>query len=169
MYILSKVVNDYEGTWSNPLFYDTDLDNAIMIANDLQDSMISLKKIFISFQEKVKVELEKFYPNYDNYEIDFSERIQSVDQNDSENYFEKEIRLFKELADTYLNKNERFLNEIHNVKNSTGLVYFEVKKMKTSQEVLNTEIEPEKFWKIDYSTQPKAQEYIKLFQDSIID
>lgn len=169
MYIINKVISDYEGTWSNALMYETDLEKAKKIVDDLQLSVISLKKIMINIAHKVYGDLRKTHPHYHNHEMEFEDTLRSIIPGDEESYFDKEDRLFKELSDKYLNEQEKFLYRQFYVKSTTGLIYFEVQKLLFSDEVFARAKKEESSFSIVYGTKEKAQEHKDLFETMLLE
>lgn len=167
MYIINKVVEDYEGTWSNALMYETDFKKAVEIVDQLQEAVVSLKRMYINFQNKVNEQLKQDYPNFGNSEVEFEDQIKSIDSNDLEFYFDKEDRLLKELTDKYLNEKEQFLYQRSNMKFSCKLMYFEVETLGISTEVFEKAKNNETVTKIEYSSKENAKEYSHLFESSI--
>lgn len=169
MYIINKVVSDYEGTWSNALMYELDLEKAKKIVDDLQLSVISLKKIMINIQNKVSLELSKTHPNYNNHKIDFDDRLKSIVLGDEENYFDKEERLYKEFSDKYLNEQEKFLYNLFYVRTTTGTIYFEIQKLLSSEEVFERARQGESSFAMVYGTKEVAERHKDLFQQLLIE
>ena len=165
MYLISKVIEDYEGTWSNALMYENNLDKAKEISKELQDAMISLRKKYIQIKEGINFILNVKYPNYHNDDINLTidEQIKSIDENDTENYFEKEERLLKNARDKELNEREKFLYDINYMNGSYKLVYFTVKKILCSDEVLSKPIDKDEFWNLEYSTRELAEKQKFVF------
>lgn len=171
MYIINKVVSDYEGTWSNALMYETDLDKAKKIVDELQESVISLKKIMLNIARKVHTELKKTHPNFHDKDKDmeFEQQLQSIVPGDEENYFDKETRLYQEFSDKYLNQQEKFLYDLFHVRNSSGLIYFDIQQLLISDEVFARAKVGQSSFSVVYGTKEKAQEHKQLFETLILE
>lgn len=164
IYMISKVNEDYEGTWSNTLMYETDLQKAIEIADNLQLAIVSVKQVYVDIKRQVKAELKKSFPHYGNYNFDFDEQLKNIDSEDLEHYFEKEERLITSLIENQLTDTERFLYDISYMDSSDRLVYVSVREIKSSNEVLGKSVDKDEFWKVEYSTKEKSKEHAKLFE-----
>lgn len=163
MFIINKVVSNYEGTFANPLMYEADLEKAKKIVDELQLSVIYLKQTMIEITQEVYNELNKTHPNFYDRDMRFEEKMQSIVPGDDERYFEKEERLFKELIDKHFNKKEQYFYELFDVRTTTGIIYFEVQELLSSDEVLTRAIVGEDSFNVVYSTQEKAQEHKAMF------
>lgn len=169
MYIINQVVEDYEGTWSNALMYESDINLCKEIADGLQEATISLKRKLINIQKEVNIELKKKFPNYGNNDLDFDSQLKSIDSDDVESYFDQEDRLFNELTTGNFTDKELFMYKIYSMRYSTGIIYFEVQKLKTSTEALDVNLDKDKFWAVEYSTKDNAKQETKLFDKLIIE
>lgn len=169
MYIINKVVSDYEGTWSNALMYETDLEKAKKIVDELQLSVISLKKIMINIQNKVSIALKQTHPNFNNHDMEFEETLKSIVPGDEENYFDKEDRIYKELSDKYLNEQEQFLYNLFYVRTTTGTIYFEIQQLLISDEVFENAKKGQSSFAIVYGTKEVAEKHKKLFEKLLLD
>lgn len=169
MYIISKVTEDYEGTWTNALMYETDLSKAIKIAEDLQDAIVSLRQKYIDIKQQINFVLKKQYPYYHSSDskISFEDQLKNIDPNDTENYFEKEDRLLKEATDKQLSGQEKLLYEVTYMSSSSKAVYFEVRQLHLADKVLNTPIDKENFWCIEHTTKEKSLKHKSLFETFI--
>lgn len=168
MYLISQINEDYEGTWSNPLMYENDLDKAIMIAKELQDSMVSLKKKYLQVKKDVNFILEKIYPNFHSNDINltFEEQIRSTDENEKDDYFTKEEKLLNN-GIRILTEKEKFLYEINYMDSSCKLIYFTVKKVLLANDVFELKLSKEKFWEDSYSTRNLSEKHKDLFNSYI--
>lgn len=169
MYIINKVVEDYEGTWSNALMYEHDLDKAIEIIDELQKNIVSLKQKYIEINKIINLELKKAFPYYGDYKLEFEEQFKNIDANDTEHYFDKEQRRIKELTEQQLNDKEMFLYQRSYMNYACILMYFEVQKIKNSSEAFATQITEGSESSIVYSTKDNAKQYADLFGKSRID
>ncbi len=169
MYLISKINEDYEGTWSNGLMYENDLEKAKKIAKELQEAMISLKRKYLIIKEEINFVLERQYPNYhsNDVKITIEERVKNIDLNDKENYFEKEERLLKSATDKELNDKEKFLYDIQYMNSSCKLIYFEVRKILSGEEVFSDRFNKDEFWNIEYSTRELSEKHKTLFDTYI--
>lgn len=169
MYIINKVTEDYEGTWANALMYETDLNKAIEIANELQEAMVTLKQKYVDIKTQINFVLKRQYPNYNSSDtsISFEDQMKSIDKSDSENYFDKEERLLKEATDKILTDKEKLLYNVTYMAISYQLMYFEVRELHLAEKVLNMPVDKENFWNILHSTKEQAQKHKKLFETFI--
>ena len=164
MYLINQINEDYEGTWSNPLMYENDVDKAIMIVKDLQEAMISLRRKYLQIREDINFILETKYPNFHSNDMNLTieEQIKSMDENEEDDYFTKKEKLL-ENATKLLSEKEKFLYDISSIDSSSKLIYFNVKKIELSDDMLSTKVDKEQFWKVIYSTRDLAEKYESLF------
>lgn len=164
MYIINKIVEDYEGTWSNVLMYETDFSKAIEIANTLQESIISLKTKYLDINKIVQKELKKSFPFYGDFSIDFNEQLKNIVLDDNENYFDKEERLLKEITDIQLTDTEKLLYNVTYMKALCKLIYFNIQKTTNVSNILEKSKSDNNSFNIEYSTKEKSQEHSEIFE-----